>query len=144
MLRGLFRLVLLLVIVVAVGAFFLGYRLRTTGDGVRIDRDAPTIGTTGSVNTEKAREQAARLGEKAAVTANEAAKALDDGTLTAKIKAKMALDDHVKAMDINIDTKDGVVTLTGRVDSKDARDRAVRLASETNGVRGVKDQLVVR
>jgi BON domain-containing protein len=144
MIGGLFRLVVLVAIVGAVGAFLLGYRVHSTDGGYVIQREPPVAGTSGTFDPGKARDGAARLGEKAANTANEAAKALDDGALTAKIKAKMALDDHVKAMDIDVDTKEGIVTLSGKVDSKDARDRAIRLASETLGVRSVKDQLVVR
>lgn len=144
MVRALLRLVVLLVVIAAIGAFLLGYRVRSSGDSVRVERDRPPVGTSGAIDTGRAREQAARIGEKAAVTANEAAKALEDGALTAKIKAKMTLDDHVKALDINVDTKDGVVTLTGRVKTQDERERAVRLASETNGVRGVHDKIEVR
>jgi osmotically-inducible protein OsmY len=43
-----------------------------------------------------------------------------------------------------VDTTDGVVTLSGRVDSAAARERAVQLARETAGVRSVTDQLQVR
>jgi hyperosmotically inducible protein len=144
MLRGLLRLIVLLAVVAAIGAYLLGYRVRSAGDSLRVERDGPAVGTVGTLDTDKARQSAARLGEKAAVTANEAAKALEDGALTAKIKAKMTLDDHVKAMDINVDTKDGIVTLMGRVKTKDEHDRAVRLASETEGVRGVHDQIEIR
>lgn len=144
MLRGLLRLVVLLIVVIAIGAFLLGYRLRSDNNTITVQREAPAVGTGGSFDTDKARERAAALGEKAAVTANEAAKALDDAALTAKIKAKMALDDHVKALRIDVDTKEGVVTLTGRVRSADERSRALRLASETVGVRGVHDNLEVR
>jgi hyperosmotically inducible protein len=56
----------------------------------------------------------------------------------------MTLDDHVRARNIDVDTKDGVVTLSGTVNSRDERDRALRLASETSGVRGVTDRLTVR
>lgn len=144
MLRGLFRALLLLIVVVGIGAFLLGYRVRQGGDAVTVQREAPAVGTTGAFDTDKARERAAQIGEKAAVTANQAAQALDDGALTAKIKAKMALDDYVKALDINVDTKEGIVTLSGRVKSTEVRDRALRLASETDGVRSVKDRIEIR
>ena len=67
-----------------------------------------------------------------------------DGTLTAKIKSKMALDDHVKARAIDVDTSDGVATLTGVVASRDERKRAVQLARETEGISKVVDKLEVR
>jgi len=69
---------------------------------------------------------------------------VSDSALTAKIKSKMALDDHVEARDINIDTSATIVTLTGIVKSNDERDRAVRLARDTEGVTKVVDRLQVR
>jgi osmotically-inducible protein OsmY len=56
----------------------------------------------------------------------------------------MALDDTIKARDIKVSTKDGVVTLTGHVASTTERDRAVQLAKETEGVKQVKDELQIR
>ena len=81
-------------------------------------------------------------------TATHAAEALgdrmSDSALTAKIKSKMALDDHVNARAINVDTSGSVVTLRGNVLSKAQRDRALRLARDTAGVRDVVDRLQVR
>ena len=54
----------------------------------------------------------------------------------------MALDDRVKAANIDIDTAGSVVTLTGRVGSDEERRRAVQLARETDGVTSVVDHLV--
>ena len=65
-------------------------------------------------------------------------------TVTSKIKAKMTLDDLVKAADINVDTVGSVVTLTGTVGSKDEQRRAVRIANETAGVTKVVNHLRVR
>ena len=67
-----------------------------------------------------------------------------DAGITGAIKAKLAADDRVRASEINVDTTDGVVTLTGNVDSEEARDRAIQLARETSGVRDVKDMMSVR
>jgi len=64
--------------------------------------------------------------------------------LTSKIKAKMALDDVVKASTIDVDTEGSVVTLTGGVESADEERRAVRIATETAGVTKVVDHLKVR
>ena len=64
--------------------------------------------------------------------------------ITSKIKAKMALDDLVKASDIDVDTRGSEVTLTGAVESAEARRRAVRLAKETAGVTKVVDHLKIR
>jgi hypothetical protein len=140
MLRALFKLLLLLVVVAAIAAFFLGYRLG--GDGVEtpVSADQPSP----SIDTEKARQAGAAIGEKVATGAAEAEKALGDAALTAKIKSKMALDDSVKALAINVDTSGGTVTLTGFVNSQFEKTRAVQLARETAGVVTVNDRLVVR
>ena len=66
----------------------------------------------------------------------------DSGT-TARIQAKFAQDDIVKAHEIDVTTNEGVVTLTGEVDSNAARQQAVRLARETQGVASVVDNLRV-
>ena len=69
---------------------------------------------------------------------------VSDSALTAKIKSKMALDDHVNARAINVDISASVVTLRGNVASKDQRDRALRLARETVGVARVVDRLHIK
>ena len=84
------------------------------------------------------------IGEKFATGANEAQRALAEMSLQAKIKSKMALDELVKASDINIDSANGVVTLKGTVGSEAERTRAGQLARETAGVKSVDNRLVVR
>jgi osmotically-inducible protein OsmY len=126
------------VILAAVAAFFMGYKLG--GDGV----DAPVATTQPKIDTEKARQAGAAIGETVATGAARAEHALAEGSLTAKIKAKMALDDTVKALSIDVDTRDGVVTLTGSVHSVTERTRAVQLARETDGVTSVVDRLVIQ
>ena len=142
MLRTLLRLVLLAILVVGVAAFFFGYRWGA--DGIeRVERPAGTSGATGPIDTTRAREAGARVGDAVARGANEAERAASDGALTAKIKAKMALDDRVKAAKIDVDTAGAVVTLSGNVSSEDERSRAVQLARDTDGVTRVIDHLVV-
>ena len=153
MIRGLLKLIVLLVVVVAAGMFFLGWNL---GDRtVVIDDTGRTVGTAGQAaadGTRRAADQAAdkgrqvgaEVGEKVGQAAGTAGRALADGRLTAKIKSKMALDDTVKALNLNVDTVGGVVTLRGSVRSEAERDRALRLARETEGVTRVVDQLQVR
>ena len=69
---------------------------------------------------------------------------LDDAALSSKIKAKMMLDDAVRARSIKVTTHESVVTLSGQVDSVDEHDRAIRLARETDGVTEVVDHVGVR
>jgi len=94
-----------------------------------------------------ARETGAEVKERAAAgvhsAVNRAEEAVTAAALTSKIKAKMALDDVVKAADIDVDTAGSVVTLTGDVGSADERRRAVRIATETAGVTKVVNHLRV-
>jgi hyperosmotically inducible periplasmic protein len=69
--------------------------------------------------------------------------AQSDPGITTAVKAKMAADDTVKSYRIDVDTKDRVVTLNGKVDTEAARERAVQLARGTDGVRDVVDRLTV-
>jgi hyperosmotically inducible protein len=145
MFRALLRLVLIVVVLGAAAAFFFGYRI-SDGEIVRTaDGPVATTGSLPNVDTTKARETGAAIGEKVASGANQAGRALTQAGLTAKIKSKMTLDDTIKAADINVDTAEGgVVTLTGTVRSEAERTRAVQLARETAGVTSVNDKLAVR
>ena len=66
-----------------------------------------------------------------------------DPGITSAVKTKLAADDVVKAYQIDVDTTDKVVTLTGAVDTSAAKDQAVVLARQTDGVRDVVDHLTV-
>ncbi len=68
---------------------------------------------------------------------------IDDAALSSKIKAKMVLDDYVKARSIAVTTKDRAVTLRGVVRSVEEHDRALTLARDTAGVTQVVDELRV-
>lgn len=130
MVRALLRIVLLIIVVAAIAAFYFGYRLADRGPAVPAE---DVIGTTG-----------ARIGERVTEGANRAERLARDAGLTAKITSKMALDDLVKARTVNVDTADGAVTLRGSVESAAERDRAVRLARETEGVTSVTNLLTMR
>lgn len=145
MLGTLVRFVLVLVVIAAIGAFFLGYRWRDGGIATgTADRPVATTGEVPEVDTSKARETGAEIGEKVAQGANQAQRAVSEMALQGKIKSKMALDELVKAADIDVDSSNGVVTLTGRVGSEAERKRALQLARETEGVTSVTDRLVIR
>jgi len=144
MFRAFFRLVLILIVIAAAVAFFMGYRFGDHGNDLPTGRPVGTTGASPTVDTTRARQTGAAIGEKVAEGANQAEHAFENGALTTKIKSKMALDDSVKALNINVDTADGVVTLTGTVHSEAERTRAVQLARKTNGVKSVTDRLVVR
>jgi hyperosmotically inducible protein len=142
MFRALLRLILVLIIIVAAAGFFFGWY----GNG-RVhpaDHPAAEVGTAGHIDTSSAERVGAEVGEKTAQAANRAEQVLSDGSLTAKIKSKMALDDTVRARTVDVSTTNHVVTLSGTVRSQAEHDRVVQLARETNGVTRVVDNVTVR
>lgn len=69
---------------------------------------------------------------------------IDDTTITTKVKAQIFDDPALKVLQVNVETMKGVVQLSGFVDSKQSRAKAVAIAREVKGVVSVKDDLVVK
>jgi osmotically-inducible protein OsmY len=69
--------------------------------------------------------------------------AIDDTTITTRVKTSMLNDPAVGGLRIDVDTFRSVVTLSGRVKSQSEHDQAVGLARRVNGVSEVKDALQV-
>ena len=72
------------------------------------------------------------------------ARALDDAWLTTSVRSKFFLDDDVRGRDVEVSTQNGVVTLRGTVENERERRQALAVARNTDGVRGVNDELEVR
>lgn len=87
----------------------------------------------------KAEGAASDLGARAESAADTAGENVSDAVITTKVKAKLASDDQVAARDINVSTEAGVVELKGEVPSEQARQRALELARNTEGVKSVDD-----
>ena len=132
------RFLVVLILIGGVAFLLLGYWAGRTASR----DDGATVGTTG-IDTERARERAAELGERAAEASAKAGEVVQEASMTTKIIAKMALDDLVKARTIDVTTDGPIVTLSGRVHSAAERERAVRIARETEGVTQVVDRLRV-
>ncbi|MES1244362.1 MAG: BON domain-containing protein [Acidobacteriota bacterium] len=69
--------------------------------------------------------------------------ALDDATITAKVKANLITDPEVRALSIDVDTIDGRVTLQGKVETEGQKAEAEKLARITPGVRQVLNLIQV-
>ena len=130
------RLLLVTIVVVVAVLWISGFLGLTARNPSSLPGRADT-----SDAVERARQGGAELGERAAIATAKVEETLSEAGLTAKIKAKMALDDLVKARTINVTTQGTTVTLTGTVQSTAERDRAVTLARETEGVTRVVDDL---
>jgi hyperosmotically inducible protein len=66
-----------------------------------------------------------------------------DTTITGEVKAKLDKDDVTRHEDIHVKTVAGVVTLRGKVSSASVADQAIHLAQQTDGVKGVRNKLVL-
>jgi osmotically-inducible protein OsmY len=70
-------------------------------------------------------------------------KAVSDDTLTDRVRMKLASDQIVKGGAIGVDIKQGVVTLSGSLDSEKRKDKAEKLARKVSGVKSVVNQIQV-
>lgn len=69
---------------------------------------------------------------------------VDDTTITSKVKTKLIEDQALQAFQIDVETYNGQVLLSGFVESPDQVQRAMDAAREVDGVKSVKNALVVR
>jgi osmotically-inducible protein OsmY len=76
-------------------------------------------------------------------TTNAVRETSGDMAATAKVKAALALSKRVPALEVNVDTQNAVVTLTGKVPSPEVRELAGEIAGDTSGVVEVRNLLTV-
>ena len=89
------------------------------------------------------RAGASDLAASASAAASAVGDALDDASITASVKAGLAKDPDLSALKIDVDTKNGTVTLQGPAPTAAAKDRAAAIARDTKGVTGVANLLKV-
>jgi osmotically-inducible protein OsmY len=108
----------LLILAVVAGAFYLSRRrsLDVSGTGKTVVGDL----------------------EQAAESVRDTSK---DAILTAKVKAALALSKSTSAFEVDVDSDDGTVTLTGAVSSDEARTTVLDITRNTEGVVAVVDHL---
>jgi len=92
---------------------------------------------------EKTKDGAEKVGEKTKEGLSKTGEVITDAWITSRVHSKFVGEDLLKDSDINVDTKDHVVTLKGTVMSAAGRARAVSEAKEVEGVRRVVDQLTI-
>lgn len=89
------------------------------------------------------RQQAQDAAAEVRTVAARAGDRVADGWLTAKVQAQFFADEDIKSRFIDVTARDGVVTLTGFVESDQVRQEAVEIARHTDGVSQVDDQLLI-
>ena len=117
--------ILLVTAAAATGLVISGCQPKQTGPGQQMKQDADDMGA-GAVKA------ASRVGQVVA-----------DSTITNKIETQFAADEVLSGADIHVVTSNGVVTLSGTVTSSARRKRAERIASDTDGVKSVTNNIQV-
>lgn len=69
---------------------------------------------------------------------------VDDSAITAKVKAALAGDPRTKAHQVNVETREGVVQLSGFVDDSEAKSTAEELARAVDNVKSVDNELSIK
>ena len=120
------------------------------------DNDAKTIHLTGTVNTENERQRAADVVQKAVGTgaqvanevtvANRDAGTADDfdGALETRLDELVDNEADLKDNSISFDVNNGVITITGDVNSAAERDRVGDIARSQPGAKDVVNSLEVK
>jgi hyperosmotically inducible periplasmic protein len=67
-----------------------------------------------------------------------------DSAITTKVKTKLLAKEPTTLTNVKVNTdRDGMVWLSGTVPTKEASDRAEEIAKDTDGVRGVHNNIVI-
>ena len=69
---------------------------------------------------------------------------VDDSVITTKVKTLLAEDDLLKSFQIGVETFKGTVQLSGFVNSQKAVDKAAEITRSVNGIKSIKNNLIVK
>jgi hyperosmotically inducible protein len=127
------RLIIVVLLTIFLGSIGCQQEGAAEKAGKKIDQAAETIGDNVADAKEAVSESAEKTGEY-----------MDDAAITAKIKAEILGDALLEVSQINVVTTDGVVTLSGDVDSQQSIDRAMEIAQSVKEVKSVDNNLVVK
>ena len=111
--------------------------------GKQIDQSMQKMGQKVDQVTDQAKQQVAQATDRAKEQVARTGQVLDDTAITAAVKAGIIAEPGLKVLKIDVDTKDGQVTLTGSVDSAESLQRATQVATSVQGVKGVDNRLAV-
>lgn len=81
---------------------------------------------------------------KSKVDGAENKQAAADSAITAKIKSKYLVEKNLSSFKVSVETKDNTVILSGFIDSAEQKARAEKIATSVDGVKSVKNALVVK
>lgn len=132
-----------LVLLAAVATTGLGCSREPTDPSAASDRTGPIYDrpvNRAERSADQKIDQAAASAERKGETALDT---MGDAAITAKIKSAFVAEPDLSAMNINVDTVDGTVTLQGSVDAPEKAQRARQIAQGVDGVKAVDSKLQV-
>ncbi|MEQ6436995.1 BON domain-containing protein [Comamonas sp. w2-DMI] len=116
--------------------------------GKKLEEGASQAGNATTNALDKAGDKISSAADSAGAKIEEGAakagQALDDAGITAAIKAELIKAPEVSALKVDVDTKGGVVTLSGTVPSEAVKNRAGDIAKGVKGVASVNNNLAVQ
>jgi hyperosmotically inducible protein len=119
----------------------------TTGVDDKVSGEAREAAREADAKTDAAKRDADDKADEAQRKAGDATDrtgdAVGDAALTTKVKTKFLADDDISGLKIDVDSKNGVVTLTGTVPTAAEKNLALKVAKSTEGVKSVVDRLKV-
>lgn len=119
---------------------------RNSGDQTAGQKLDAAVAKTEQVAADAQKKMEIAANDAGAATRTAAANAaavMDDAGITAKVSAGLAKDEELSAVKIDVDTRNGIVTLNGPVKTAPARDRAEKIARDVQGVNAVVNQLTI-
>lgn len=67
-----------------------------------------------------------------------------DSAITSKVKSKYLFEKNFKSFDVSVETKDGIVMLSGFVDDASTKARAEQIAHKVRGVKSVRNAILIK
>ncbi|MGZ5032227.1 MAG: BON domain-containing protein [Usitatibacter sp.] len=119
-------------------------KLDEAGQKISAATDRAVAGTKEAATDMKNATVTAANDVKTEVTTGQTGRAIDDAAITASVKTDLLKDPDLSVLKIDVDTKDGVVTLNGLAGNDEARKRAEKMASSVKGVKEVRNFLVIK
>ncbi|RUO58989.1 BON domain-containing protein [Pseudidiomarina insulisalsae] len=117
----------------------------TTNDMANEGEDAAETGAEATEGAwEETKDAAGEAWDETQQAAAEAGDFLSNAAITARVKAALADAAQVDAMNINVETVDGVVVLSGVVASEDIAELAAQIAAGVEGVKSVENDIEVQ
>ena len=120
--------------------FFLSFVLVLAG--CQQEGTAEKVGKKVDQAAESAGKKVEKAGEAVVEKVEKTGDYMDDPAITAKVKAEILSDPLLKVSQINVATTNGVVKLSGTVDSQQSIDRAMEIARSVKDVKSVENGLV--